>query len=298
MQTNLAGFLDKSAQLRKRRTAKGLTIAICRKLVGLDSPLKKSYIRSFYCCSDIVKEGDKLTASYCGQRWCYVCNRIRTARLINGYEPALMALPELRFVTLSRPNVTADDLHGEVKKLTVQFRKCSDRLRKSKIKLKGVRKLEITYNEITETFHPHLHVVISGELEAQCLLQTWLSVNPGSDKGAQDNRPADSNSLKEIFKYCTKIGDNEPEVNDIIFMAVKGLRMIQNFGGVKRISEEIEELRAEVYEELPVGDDIFIWSKIVSDWISTEHGYFLIEFYETIKTPGKAPPVSVPMFLN
>lgn len=280
--TNLGGFLDKSAQLRKRKLAKGFTIALVRDLVALKSPLRNSYKKSFWCCHSITQKGKTLTSMYCNQRWCYVCNRIRTARLIDGYESVLTELPELRFVTLTRPNVSAQNLRQEIRELIAVFRQVRDKLRKAKIHIRGVRKLEITYNEESKTYHPHFHVLMGGELEAQCLIREWLAVNQEAKEWCQDDKPADKDSLSEVFKYCTKISDNSPEVNDVIFQALRGLRMVQPMG-VKKISEDVEDLVAEEIQELTEAEDVYVWQDEVNDWVSSEFGYLLCEELESME---------------
>jgi len=267
--------LDKLEQLRKRQIAKGYTNKLIKGLLRIDSPLHKSYERSLHCSEVLIQKEGKLTSRYCGHRWCYICNRIRTAKLINGYGPVLDKLPELRFITLSRPNVRGDMLKAEIKSLTSAYRRIRDRLRKHKILLKGVRKLEITYNHKTKDYHPHFHCIISGELEAEILVQAWLLDNTTADIKAQDNRPADANSMKEIFKYVSKFADNSAEVNDVIFKAVRGVRMVQSMGGIKQINEDIETLTAEAYE---LADDVFIWDDASGgDWFSVNTGIALTD---------------------
>lgn len=276
MEQQSTGILDKSAQLRKRATAKGLTVGLVKQLLDLKSPLHKSYLRTLYCSSVLLYEDEKLTSKYCNNRWCYVCNRIRTAKLIEGYEPVLRSLPELRFVTLTRPNVPGELLREEISCLIAEFRKIRDKLRKHGLLIKGVRKIEITYNSKTDEYHPHFHCMVSGNLEAECLLTEWLARFPESRKVAQDNKEADSGSLKELFKYCSKISDTPPEANDVIFQALRGRRVVQSMGGIKIISEDVENLQSEEYSAFLQGNDVFVWELELEDWVSTEHGYLLI----------------------
>ena len=51
-----------------------------------ESPLNKAYRRTLFDCGALlVQEGQKLTSRYCNGRWCNTCNRIRTAKLTEGY---------------------------------------------------------------------------------------------------------------------------------------------------------------------------------------------------------------------
>jgi hypothetical protein len=66
---------------------------------------RKSYWNMFHCTATLEKVGDKVTARYCKNRTCMVCNSIRTAQNINTYEPVLEAWKEEMFmVTLTVPN--------------------------------------------------------------------------------------------------------------------------------------------------------------------------------------------------
>ena len=72
---------------KRRAVAKFNTNALVFEMVKLDSPLTKSYWNSFHCSNIILQDGKTLTAKYCNNRWCTVCNRIRTGKLIKGYLP-------------------------------------------------------------------------------------------------------------------------------------------------------------------------------------------------------------------
>jgi len=277
----LPPLLDKLELLRKRRIAKAYSNALIKELLPLKSPLQKAYEATQKCCTVIVKEGDKLTSRYCGNRWCYVCNRIRTAKLINGYAPVLSTMGKLYLVTLSRPNVKGHDLRNEVRILTRRFRRIRDRLRKRGIDIKGIRKLEITYNRKRNDYHPHIHCIISGKKEAYLLRSEWLKEFPEASMKGNDIKPTIEGSLKEIFKYCSKIKDNTPVANDTIFQAISNRRIVQSMGIKIQVSEEIEELQAEEYDGLPVGNDVFLWFDGVKDWVSTESGFLLCEFIDT-----------------
>ncbi|MDN8907688.1 protein rep, partial [Staphylococcus aureus] len=62
---------------------------------------------------------------------------------------------EFIFLTLTTPNVRANDLEDEIKKYNKSFKKMFER-KKVKTLSKGyVRKLEITYNEQEDTYNPH-----------------------------------------------------------------------------------------------------------------------------------------------
>ena len=146
--------------LKKRARAKYFTNSYLHRLIGLESGLQKSYLQTLACASILTQDGDKITGHYCNQRWCTVCNRIRIAKMIEGYGAELHQLNEPYFVTLTVPNCTKDALKATIEQMNASFQKIVDVLKKRKIKLRALRKLEVTYNADTNTYHPHFHIIL------------------------------------------------------------------------------------------------------------------------------------------
>src|SRR5699024_12465522 len=71
------------------------------------------------------------------------------------------ALPIFVFLTLTAPNVKADELDDEIKHYNKSFQRLMQR-KEVKSAVKGyVRKLEVTYNKERDDYHPHLHVILA-----------------------------------------------------------------------------------------------------------------------------------------
>jgi len=68
---------------------------------------------------------------------------------------------EFIFVTLIAPNVPADELEDEIKDYNHSVKKLMERKEVKKIAKGYARKLEITYNEECDDYHPHFHVLIT-----------------------------------------------------------------------------------------------------------------------------------------
>lgn len=241
-----------------------------------DSPLKNSYYGSLLCTHNLHQSGHKLTSSYCKQRWCAVCNRIRTAKLITGYVPVLNELIQPYFVTLTKKTVSANELSGSIDLMEKTWRKILHSDAGKRRKIKGIRKCECTIRPNGQ-YHYHYHVIVEGKESAEWLVNAWLQRLPDStDVKAQDCKPADDNSLKEMFKYFTKLliatGPNTKEFYptkrmDVIFQAMKGKRVIQSFGGFSPVSDDIDELSGQVYSLLE--GDIDVWKWKDTDWYNT-----------------------------
>jgi hypothetical protein len=294
-------LLDTSAQLRtnpsknglnslkKRAFAKHQTNEVIFPLIDLDSTLNKAYWRTFHCTNVLLQSGKTITGKYCNNRWCIVCNRIRTAKLIEGYLPVIKEqLRKPMFVTLTVPNVPAEDLRKTIGSLIGTVRTITDLFRKRRnFRLRGLRKVECTYNARGNDYHPHLHLLVDGYQASQELVNAWLNHYPDADKRGQDIRPADDNSLIELFKYSTKLttGDEKkkkkivaPEALDIIFKALRGKRVFQPIGLKKiAVTEDIDELQAQTIEDLKTAVDVWIWEHELKDWLNSS-GEFLTEY--------------------
>ena len=244
--------------LAKRARAKTFTAPLSVKLASLNSDLKKSYWNSYYCNESLTQDGNKITGRYCNNRWCSVCNRIRTAKLITGYKKPLSELQDKQFVTLTLPNCVEEELRPTIDFMNKTVKNIQDAIKmrhhrkKQDWQLVGIRKLECTYNAKTDTYHPHFHFLIEGEEAANCLMNEWLNKVPTATRKAQDVRKATEGAEVELFKYFTKVVTKTEkgfqtfvEPLDVIFRAMQGLRVFQPVGLKKDVSEEVEDIITE-----------------------------------------------------
>jgi len=295
-------FLDTLAQLppnkygndetlRKRARSKNYSQNILRPLLHLNSPLHKYYQQAFYCNTELQQSGVTLRGSYCNTRCCNVCNRIRTAKLMNGYMNQMNG--QQYFVTLTFPNVKqkhlSDSITQMIKNMTLIIRNLRE---KKKMDINGFRKLECTYNDDPNnksynTYNPHFHLLVDSEEGANKIVDQWLKRYPTAKRVAQNITKADENSKNELFKYTTKIGvkskkaqedeEGRGEIRitikalDQILIAMKGKRVFQPFGKIKKESEEVngEELNAQSYNIPQVNSMNWIWVKY--DWFNKYH---------------------------
>jgi hypothetical protein len=248
-------------------------------LSQLDTPLREQYLRTVESCSTlIVQEGKKLISKYCNNRWCTTCNNIRTAKLINGYEPVVAKMNEPYFVTLTRVTVNRSELkdaiNGRIKSLTKVIRS----IRRKGIACNGIRKLECTYNIEEDKYHPHFHLIVDGYDIAQTIVKKWIletrNQNIKIDEQGQHIRPVDDDTLKELFKYTTKLVAKDRSLClpalDHIFQCMYGKRTFQPFGNVRMIKEDIDEIQSQEYDIEPVETAIYQWR--VNDWFCMMSG--------------------------
>jgi len=232
---------DTQKDLKRKAIRMKQTFDLIWPLIDLNSSMENQYWSSYYCCRELKQEGVYLRAKYCNKRWCFTCNAIRCAKMINNYMPIFKLHPHAQFVTLTRPNVKAEDLPEEINCLVAEFRIMIRYLRgMKKIDLRGLRKLEVTYNWYENTYHPHFHLIVHMPGAARELIEEWLFRNPTAKRAAQHMREADQGSFTELFKYAAKIAadkDMSPFAQDVIFQALANHRIYQPFGINKVIKD-------------------------------------------------------------
>jgi hypothetical protein len=240
-------FRSKTHETYYRRSIakhKNITKLISILTVLRNENTKKKYWKTFHCNRVLLQEGLLLKGSLCRKRWCTHCSRIRIAELTNGYKQPLLDLGKLYFVTLTAPTVQARELKSEIRKRITAFQKIKDNLRKAhKIKLNGIRKLEVTYNQETNKYHPHFHFILSDLNDCNRLISLWLNYFPNANKKGQHSiiiNTENENSFIELFKYATKETTKKgvqyaPEVLHTIYSALEGFRIYQTFGKIRKV---------------------------------------------------------------
>jgi hypothetical protein len=175
---------------------------------------------------------------------------------------------EPTLTTLTRKNIPLEQLNSEVGNLVKLFQKCKDNLRRTyKIKLKGTRNMETTFNPKTKEFNVHFHCIIEGKQNAETLVKLWVKTSNKdghrAELQAQDTRSIgkDAKDLIEAFKYSNKIvntvtvnGKKERRIYayafDAINQAMLRRRAFQTFGFTKADSAEVEKAMQELDETI------------------------------------------------
>jgi hypothetical protein len=230
---------------------------------------------------NIIKRNQPISI-YCKSRWCLICNGIKTAHLINAYLPILKTWDNPFFVTLTTELTDREKAREEIKRKLHLFTLITRKAKRDKHEVKLFRNVEATFNQKKNKFHIHIHCLVSNEALAKMILNEWIKRN--NKQGfecvyeAQKVKRADKNenSLKEIFKYATKMitknrkGERVVYLNALneLFIAFRNVRTFQAYGVNKIIDEDkaFEELQA---DELTPGlyqNDLYTWQ--CCDWQS------------------------------
>ena len=272
--------------LKRKQWSKYVSKGISLSLMHFNpkSKLFKAYKNTSYCAEVLATdENGKLTTTYCKNRWCQTCNRIKTALMINGYMPQIEKLFQPVFVTLTLPTCNGSEITNRISEMEKVW---SVILRKSKRPtytkknnvFKGVRKAEITIRP-NDKYHYHFHFIIDGWAEGEWLISEWLKKFPEANRKAQDLRFIDEFGKFEIFKYAIKSEVKTDNKNakryDLVFNALRNKRTFSAFGGLKKVEEEFneEDLKANVILENQI-EQVFKW--VGSDWFNKETGEALI----------------------
>lgn len=282
------------ATLQKRAVSKYYTNEILYPLIDLKNEREDMYWDTYHCVKTLAQDTEgKVTSKYCKNRWCIVCNRIRTATLINKYKPTLDTL-ETRFVTLtthrSKLCNTEADLKFTLEDMKHAFTKCWRRLKRKYGSVTAIRKIEVTWNWRNKHFHPHFHIILENNSdEAEYLVTQWLKCFPQSSEKAQDISVTTENTVIETFKYFTKMWkriENEntkeeirvlpypPDVMDTIFKVMYGKRTIQSYGGkIAPIEEDFDTSVATIFTEEKRQEMIWWeWEQSVKTWVNLDTG--------------------------
>jgi hypothetical protein len=218
----------------------------------------------------------KVTANYCGKRWCSTCSARKTAEMLSSYEHILDHMKDPQFVTLTIVAVTQEQLKAEVRRMAKTFARCKDSMRKKGFILYGIRKIESNYKITKGTFNPHYHLIIDGIDNAIELVREWMKHNKGTNRRAQKIKQADKGTLKELFKYTTKqvTGKRKKsfhaQAQDAIYRAFLGVRTFQTFGKIKKHKAKAEAIEQEKQEhgQEYILKDRFRWNYQRMNWLN------------------------------
>lgn len=300
--------LEGKTKLVKRARKYHISKTICAGMKNQNpgENLTKRLNRALKCGVKIrLDSNGKPESRYCGTRFCQVCNGIRTNILMERLSREMQKSPRWHMVVLSVQNCEPRELRGMIEHYKDNWIKINKWFKNNKCtKGNGFYTYEITHNAVTNTFHPHIHILIDNDVTANIILDLWLKLNaPGKnkyyalrDKGnkvlemnpGQNKEQADM--ILELIKYATKPGKSDKESGNIyinskalvtIYEALEGFQVFQTFGTFRSIKDLTEE---ELSEEVKGTDDlvdaspgIYDWCARSVNWISRETGEFLTD---------------------
>lgn len=274
---------SKNTTLVKKMWSKYISKGVALSMMHFNSKSKlfKAYKNTSYCAETILISGNKTRTSYCKNRWCQTCNRIKTAMMINGYAPQIEELFEPVFVTLTLPTCKGTELEKRISEMENAWRNIYKKTKDAKYNriyrtFKGIRKAEITIRP-NNLYHYHFHFIVDGWAEGEWLIGQWLKKFPKANRKAQDLRFVDEFGKFEIFKYAIKAEVKTDNKNakryDLVFNVLRGKRTFSAFGGIRKIKEEFEDDDL-TGQETEKENGVYTW--VSEDWFNKTTGEPLV----------------------
>lgn len=244
---------------------------------------------------DDAREHRKLDVGFfCGVRLCPGCAWRQSVRSAQRVAAIAAKLADERrvmlMVTLTVPNVPADQLRSELRHLSRSWHKLMRRQRYAAW-ADYVRKLEITYNRARDDYHPHIHAVVfvrpgylSGRqyISQQQLLADWRDVTGMPQITQVDVRRCrdrgTSSAVLEVAKYSAKASDysHSEQVLDAMYTALHHTRLMDYAGRCKQLSAAYDDGQLAEYEQLDTVRYtmrvVYVWQRLDDgSWSYVEH---------------------------
>jgi len=225
--------------------------------------------------------------------WRRALKAYREMRIVYSYVQKETENSKFLFLTLTQKNVEGEKLGKELDKILYGFKGLMKRKEIKKFCLGFVRSLEITYNKKTNTYHPHIHILIHttsklyagrNYLSKQDYIRLWrelLCLDYDPSVNIKQFKPKDVNrvgkELAEICKYSVKpsdyiyIDDEEltKKVTEVLDKYLAGRRLLSYGGTIRKARKELL-----FSDEITESDDIIAREDVQAD----EQGY--IELYK------------------
>jgi len=187
---------------------------------------------------------------------------------------------EFIFLTLTTPNVKAEDLNDEIQKYNKSFKKLVER-KKVKSMMKGyVRKLEITYNKQRDDFNPHFHVLIAVNksyftdkdyyISQKQWLEMWRDVTGMPEITQVHVQKIKQNNNKELYemaKYSGKDSDYliNQKIFDAYYKSLKGKQILVYSGLFKEARKKLKNGELDYLKEIDPTEYLYqiyyIWNQ-------------------------------------
>ena len=241
----------------------------------------------------LSKELKLIFANSCRVRLCPSCAWRRSLKVYANNKKIMSEvikdnkINKFIFLTLTLKNCTGKNLKETITHLLNSFNYLTRR-KKIKDAWKGyIRNLEVTYNDKTKTYHPHIHIIVwvSNSYYNKGIYITQKEYTQMFQEVAKINyipivnvKKADNGAIPEISKYCLKYSDiiNLPdeelvEVIRILDDALDNRRALSYGFKLKEIKQKLK-LKDEITENEEIEEDMEEFGyKIIYNWIFNKY---------------------------
>lgn len=260
---NLVESYQREEVLNNSTSTKKKNVEFSKFIKGVDEIMSDKVKERIFSCGDFLQflSDEKIeylkleNANFCNHRFCPQCsaNKARedAVQLATMVEYIRQELDyDFLFLTLTAPNIKADEVQEELKEYPKAFERLFKTKRIKAISKGYVRKLEMTYNSERNDFHPHYHVLIAVNksyftqstqyISQKEWLNMWQKAKRDTNISQVDIKKFKSQddafkAIFEISKYISKDSDYmySPEVFKVFYKALKGKRMLSYSGCFK-----------------------------------------------------------------
>lgn len=197
--------------------------------------------------------------NFCKNRFCPFCSWLKAKRTafellelikVVEYNEKLAFI----FITLTVPNVPKESLREEIESFNISFNRLW-KTKEFKAFNKGfIRKLEITYNEERNDYHPHFHLVVAVNksyftsrdyMSKRRLLELWQRATRNPAITQVDIKPCRMDTVKQVMElatYSAKQGDlySSKEVFDGFYEGLFRKKLLVYNGIFKEYKKKID----------------------------------------------------------
>lgn len=197
--------------------------------------------------------------NFCKNRFCPFCSWLKAKRTafellelikVVEYTEKLAFI----FITLTVPNVPKESLREEIENFNISFNRLW-KAKEFKAFNKGfIRKLEVTYNEERNDYHPHFHLVVAVNksyfksrdyMSKRRLLELWQRATRNPAITQVDIKPCRMDTVKQVMElatYSAKQGElySSKEVFDGFYEGLFRKKLLVYNGIFKEYKKKIE----------------------------------------------------------
>lgn len=184
----------------------------------------------FTAVADRTLQKSKIVkAIRCKDKFCPVCQKIKSTKNALAIDTMYKYIRETTkfeyiFITLTAPNVKADELSQELEEYSKAFKRMLKTKKLLKINKGYIAKLEITYNAEDDSYHPHYHVIMAVAnryfkdsnyyIKHEEWLEIWQKAKRDNNitqvdvrKVKNKNEDGINSEILELAKYMAKSAD-------------------------------------------------------------------------------------------
>lgn len=197
--------------------------------------------------------------NFCNNRFCPFCSWLKAKR--TAFELLeLIKVVEYKekfaflFITLTVPNTPRERLREEIENFNKSFKRLFQTEEFKAFNKGFIRKLEVTYNEERNDYHPHFHLVVAVNksyftsrdyMSKRRLLELWQRATRNPAITQVDIKPCRMDTVKQVMElatYSAKQGDlySSKEVFDGFYEGLFRKKLLVYNGIFKEYKKKIE----------------------------------------------------------